>query len=538
MKVGRTLGLGFLMMAFLVVFASLSGFYGVGRLSDMLDYISGPAWDAADGAMEGTIGIQGQMLAVDRMARDEDPNGHFQELFAESRETADEALGRLKGSGLFSNAEIADLDRHLNAYYSAQENLLAKRTKQAFAQYDEASEELLGFIEEMEENADGKVEGEASNISTIQSTSYTLISIVLVLSLVVAAGAWLFSNRNIILPVVQMSENARRISQGDLTQRIDYISHNEIGVLARALNEVSANLRETFADIGTNSERLNQSSQELSEVATQVSANISDLSKRAQIASTKGSQMSAQAIEATRNAEQSATNISTIATGAEEMTATIGEIAQNAEKARHVTSQAVGSVKTASDRVDVLSNAAAEISKVTEVIVEIAEQTKLLALNATIEAARAGEAGKGFAVVASEVKDLAQQTNEATEEIRSKIDAMQTSTSSTVKEMGQINKVIGDVSDLVGSIATAVEQQASTTQDIAQNVTQAATGIQDVSSGISQVSEASQSISIEISGIDQSTSDVEQATHLVQGKSGDLLQISNTLRQMVEKFKL
>lgn len=538
MKIGQILGLISLVMAVLVICASGSGYYGVRNLSNMLDYISGPAWNAADGAMEGTIGIQGQMIATLHIAKDDDPTGHFQELFTESRETADEALSRMKASGLITQAEISELDQKLNAYYQAQEQLLEERSKQTFDTYDSVAEELLDFIEGLEEAADGKVENEASNIATIQNTAYTLITIVLVLNLIVAIGAWLFSNRNIVAPVVKMSENARRISQGDLTQRVDYVTNNEIGVLARALNDVSANLRETFADIGKSSQTLNNSSQELSAVANQVSANISDLSNRANVAAASANQMSANAIDATHNAEQSSSNINTIAAGAEEMTATIGEIAQNAEKARGVTHRAVESVKSASSRVDVLSNAAAEISKVTEVIVEIAEQTKLLALNATIEAARAGEAGKGFAVVASEVKDLAQQTNEATEEIRSKIEAMQTSTSSTVTEMSQINKVIADVSDLVSNIATAVEQQSATTQDIAQNVSQAASGIQEVTRRISQVSDASQSISADVATFDQSTSEVENATRLVQEKSTGLLQISNTLHNMVEKFKL
>ena len=127
------------------------------------------------------------------------------------------------------------------------------------------------------------------------------------------------------------------------------------------------------------------------------------------------------------------------------------------------------------DRVGGLGQAADEIGKVIEVIQDIAEQTNLLALNATIEAARAGEAGKGFAVVASEVKDLAKQTATATDDIRKRIEGIQ----SIDRRRGRAPSarspaVIGNVNDVARTIAAAVEEQSITTREISQNVSQAA----------------------------------------------------------------
>jgi methyl-accepting chemotaxis protein len=116
--------------------------------------------------------------------------------------------------------------------------------------------------------------------------------------------------------------------------------------------------------------------------------------------------------------EESATNVTMVTTSSEEMSATIGEIAQNAEKARTISDQAVSKATDTSGQMDGLGRAAQGIGKVVETITEISEQVNLLALNATIEAARAGEAGKGFAVVANEIKELAKQTSEATLEIK------------------------------------------------------------------------------------------------------------------------
>lgn len=175
--------------------------------------------------------------------------------------------------------------------------------------------------------------------------------------------------------------------------------------------------------------------------------------------------------EGTSNSKQ---NLAMVVAASEEMSVTVGEIAKNAELGRKRTDNAVKSAGSAQQSVDQLGAAAAEINKIIDVIVEIAEQTKLLALNATIEAARAGEAGKGFAVVAGEVKDLAKQTNDATADIRKKIAIMHSSTKNTIHEITQISGVIHSVDEIVSTIATAVEQQSSTTIDISKNITSVA----------------------------------------------------------------
>ena len=137
-----------------------------------------------------------------------------------------------------------------------------------------------------------------------------------------------------------------------------------------------------------------------------------------------------------------------------------------------------------------LATAAQSIGEVVSLITDIAEQTNLLALNATIEAARAGDAGKGFAVVASEVKNLANQTAKATEEISKQIGDIQAATGNAVTANEEISKTIRRISEIASGIAAAVEQQGAATQEIARNVEQAASGTNEVTQNITTVAEA------------------------------------------------
>jgi methyl-accepting chemotaxis protein len=169
-----------------------------------------------------------------------------------------------------------------------------------------------------------------------------------------------------------------------------------------------------------------------------------------------------------------------------------------------------------------LGDSSAEIGDVVKVITAIAEQTNLLALNATIEAARAGETGKGFAVVASEVKDLAQETAKATEDIAGRVEAIQADTAGAVAAIEQISQTIAQINDFQTTIASAVEEQTVTTNEMSRNVAEAASAGGLVATTINHVA----------TSVQTTTSGVEQAQHAAR----QLARMSDDLRHIVNRF--
>ncbi|MFA6900751.1 MAG: methyl-accepting chemotaxis protein [Desulfurivibrionaceae bacterium] len=252
----------------------------------------------------------------------------------------------------------------------------------------------------------------------------------------------------------------------------------------------------------------------------------------------------------TSTARESAAQVGIIIGATEKMSATITDIAINAEKACGVVGTAVSNVNAASNRVDELGAAALEINKVTDVIVEIAEQTKLLALNATIEAARAGEAGKGFAVVANEVKELALQTNNAIAEIRNKVEAMQHSTDNTIAEIGAISQIIKAVNEIVVAIAGAVEEQSVPSKDIVRQLNQGVNGINairetvnavaaevgETADQINQIATTSHELAVEIDPASKLDEGLYPLISSVKQQTGDLQSISEGLLAKVKSL--
>jgi methyl-accepting chemotaxis protein len=377
----------------------------------------------------------------------------------------------------------------------------------------------------------------ARSAKLVKRWQYFLVLLILG-AIVVALGVGIFISLSIIAPITKIVGFTERMSQGDLTQALDIKGNDEIRVLAGALNRMASNLLKMFKEMDSGVETLSSSSTSLSTISQQMASGAEQTSGKSNRVAAAAVQMSANMNNLAAASEQTSTNVQMVAAASEQMSATINEIAGNTERGRTVTGRAVSKAKNVSNRVAELGKAAMDVGKVTETINEISEQTNLLALNATIEAARAGEAGKGFAVVANEIKDLARQTAAATQDIRIKIEGIQGSTQGTVSEIKQIETVISDIDETVATIAAAVEEQSTSTKEIAGNINQAAQGIQDVNENVAQSSTVSADIAKDVAEVNRAAKEMSESSVQVSTSSDELSKLSESLKQMVKRFKI
>jgi methyl-accepting chemotaxis protein len=326
--------------------------------------------------------------------------------------------------------------------------------------------------------------------------------------------------------------------EGDLTRRLNISTKDELGDLARWFNIFIEKLQHIIQDISVNAEDLSSSSKKLSALSQEMAGSAIEVSSESEAIATSSQAVNQNITSIAAAMEQSSVNLSTVAAAAEEMTATINQISRNTGQATQIAGKAVDQVKSATNRVQLLGQAAIDISKVTETITEISEQTNLLALNATIEAARAGEAGKGFAVVANEIKELARQTATATSEIKEKIDSIQITTKGTVTDIENISDIINNVNEIIVTIALAIEEQSSSTQEISRNVNQASAGIQEVNFKVVDSSVSFDHVARNLAHMNQVSSNMSQQCSQVNNNTLATSRLADQLKELVGRFKL
>ncbi|MEU2350554.1 methyl-accepting chemotaxis protein [Modestobacter sp. NPDC049651] len=330
---------------------------------------------------------------------------------------------------------------------------------------------------EAEGQAQSKVAA-SRNAASEEETSrtVTLLLSIAAASILVAGALGLLVVRRITSTVRSVQAAVQALARGDLTVTPEARDHDEIGRMATSLAEAQESLRAVMATVVSSSDAVAAASEELSASSAQISASAEETSAQSGVVSSA--------------AEEVSRHVATVAAGADEMGSAIREISQSVNEATRVAAQAVTEAQATTATIEKLGTSSQEIGAVVKTITSIAEQTNLLALNATIEAARAGEAGKGFAVVANEVKELAQETARATEDIARRVEAIQADTTRAIEAIGGISGVIGSINDFQLTIASAVEEQTATTNEMSRSVQEAAGGSTEIATNIVGVSTA------------------------------------------------
>ncbi|WP_367598643.1 methyl-accepting chemotaxis protein [Pseudomonas fulva] len=320
-------------------------------------------------------------------------------------------------------------------------------------------------------------------------------------------AAWVIT-RQIILPLREALRGAERVASGDLTLHEPSLRRDELGQLQASMQRMTQGLRELIGGIGDGVTQIASAAEELSAVTEQTSAGVTNQKVETDQVATAMNQMTATVHDVARNAEQA----SEAAVMAD----------QQAREGDRVVSEAVAQIErlasevaNSSEAMSQLKGESDKIGSVLDVIKSVAQQTNLLALNAAIEAARAGEAGRGFAVVADEVRSLAQRTQQSTEEIEELIAGLQSGTQraasvmdssrqltdSTVEltrragsSLENITRTVSSIQAMNQQIATAAEEQTAVAEEINRSVI----NVRDISDQTSAASEQTASSSVEL----------------------------------------
>lgn len=357
---------------------------------------------------------------------------------------------------------------------------------------------------------------------TRQAKSALLICASLALLLGVIA-AWIIT-RQIITPLRDTLDIVKAVAAGDLSQEHPTTRRDELGQLQQAIEGMRGGLRELVGGIGNGVTQIASASQQLSTVTEQTSAGVNS-----------------QKIETDQ-----------VATAMHEMTATVQEVARNAEQASQaaaaadnearegdtVVNQAIDQIERlavevgrSTEAMAVLQQESDKIGSVMDVIKAVAEQTNLLALNAAIEAARAGDAGRGFAVVADEVRGLAQRTQKSTEEIQTLVAALQSGTQ-------HVATVMHNSRTLTDSSVTLTRQAGTSLQGITRTVSNIQSMNQQIAAAAEQQSAVAEEISRSIVNVRDVSEQTAAASDETAKSSVELARLGNQLQEMVSHFKV
>lgn len=374
----------------------------------------------------------------------------------------------------------------------------------AATEFDNMRTQIDLMVEHVESISASSSEQTAESVTSSQG----IVMVLLIVSLVLGVAIAYFFPKAIVGPIKEMTERIKELAGGggDLTAKVHIKSKDEIGQLGMEVNTFIESLRGLLQQIIGHGEQFSQQSLNLKDSAGRNNQVTDGAMKETDMLATSITEMSASVQEVAQNANGAAVQAQTANDESQQ-----GQLIVNATKS--AINEVSSKVQSSAEAIDKLKQDAASIDDVVNVIRGIAEQTNLLALNAAIEAARAGEQGRGFAVVADEVRALASRTQTSTEEIQQMIEGLQNSAGEAFDAMEQgkasaeaavnqasqagatletVNSAISMMADMNTQIAAAAEEQSAVSGEISENANKLAMFSKDASSLSDEVNDSAQ----------------------------------------------
>ncbi|WP_286791629.1 methyl-accepting chemotaxis protein [Thalassospira sp. UBA4513] len=436
--------------------------------------------------------------------------------------------------------KITDLMKSYVADFKAlSEKILQREAELGFlSDYYAEAEPILN---ELSQSIGEIAQTQKQRADSIAETSLTVSVIMYSIGVLALMGLSFLLARAIVSAISGLTNKMTRLAENDFDVDINEVKRaDEIGEMGRAvlvfrengIERIKLEAAQKAEDekrrkrMETQERYIQEFDQAVVAVMADVGIAVEQLHQVSNVLRNSAETATNQSMAVSSGAEEASSNVQLVATAATELSASINEISGQVTETSTMAQSATERARNTNDNIQGLNDSAIKIGEVISLISDIAEQTNLLALNATIEAARAGDAGKGFAVVASEVKNLANQTGKATEEITSQINDIQQATSLAVDAIDEIVKMISDISERAAAVAAAVEQQTVATSEISQNVEQAAAGTEEISA-------AMQGVSAAVNETNEAAGNVNVSANNLGQQSGDLRsQIDGFLERM------